>query len=308
MYGKNSNPSSGLGQLSNSIIFEEHFKSLSYEPLRLRARRWAEKTYHEAPISRIILYNFSSEFAYLLGQGGRFSGDNREPFPKYVIVFEIDADNDLREMGNKEEREYQKKFVRGQTQGNPWDKLLNHIRCRGRGAFAPSYPQLLQPDFCNVYKNPPSEVPSHEWRFEAKFRNTQVTSSVRNEAWEPCAVLYSSLPTGDDIDDFIRRAHPQAVDLYKAVLEKIDLNNPAEVDQEAAKDFALDEIDSNRSHYDLIPKSALLSKVFDPGGERKASRLQWKILQTVIQNKFGKKMSIEKIKGRYKALQRALDK
>ncbi len=173
-------------------ILEDYFPELSIENLRLRAQRWAETYYRDVPITKIILYAYNSKFAGILAERLNDSvSSKRLNLPKFAIVFEVDDDDQTRDMNIEEEMEYTKKKLRGLVPEMPWDKLLRDIHYN-EAASNRSYPQLLQPDFCSIYKNHPSDVPFGEWYFDIKFRNHELQDSVRDEYFEPRVVLYSA--------------------------------------------------------------------------------------------------------------------
>lgn len=197
LFDKDSEIANSKANLSiASKILSDHFPALKYEPLKVRAKRWVELYYKDVPITSVKLFNYNSKFAYAFAEKQNGDQDNQQ-LPTYAIVFDIDADDETQAMSADEAKEHNKKKVQGLIPEMPWDKLLRDIHYN-ETATDRRYPQLLQPDFKNVYKDPPSMVPYREWYFAAKFRNTALQGSVRIEELETIVVLYPSIPTENE--------------------------------------------------------------------------------------------------------------
>lgn len=162
---------------------EEYFPELNIHILKVQAERWAKK-FSEAPIKRILLYNYSPKYEGLI-----IARHGGQPLPIiYAIVFELDAEDKTRGMRPEEHLKYDLDGVNGLRAQEPYERLLAATKPNKRIADKEQYYDLMTQDFRKVYKYPPKPNYREEWHFYVKFKNTDLNGNVRTD--EPHIVLW----------------------------------------------------------------------------------------------------------------------
>ncbi|MFO7884119.1 MAG: hypothetical protein R6U68_04790 [Desulfobacteraceae bacterium] len=172
-----------LLEADTPINSEEYFPELNIHIFKMQAERWVKK-FSEAPIKRILLYNFSSKY-----EGAMIARDGLPPLPViYAVVFEMDDYDKTTKMSAEDHLQYDLMGVRGERQQESYERLLAATKPNKRIADNEQYYDLMTKDFAKVYKNPPKPDYREEWQFYCKFRNTKLSANIRID--EPHIVLW----------------------------------------------------------------------------------------------------------------------
>jgi len=162
---------------------EEYFPELNIHILKVQAERWVKK-FSEAPIKRILLYNFSSKY-----EGIMISLYDFQPLPIiYAVVFEVDEDDKTMNMTPEEHMHYDLAGVRGDRPQESYERLLAATKPNKRISDNEQYYELMTQDFIKVYKQKPKPNYREEWQFYVKFNNDELNANVRTD--EPYIILY----------------------------------------------------------------------------------------------------------------------
>lgn len=194
---------------------EEYFPELHVHILKKQAEKWIKK-FHEAPIKRILLYNFSSPFE---GEMADLLGEEFKPFSHiYAIVFEVDADNKSlkpnpllatwflksfaplisdeciakarSKMIFQAQMEYNRQRITGERPLESYEELLDATEPNSRSSYEERYRYFITEDFKRVYNPPVENIDPYrkDWVFCVKFRNHDLDVNIRTD--EPFVVLW----------------------------------------------------------------------------------------------------------------------
>jgi hypothetical protein len=136
----------------------KYFPRLNIDKLKIIAKRWADD-YDDVPIDRIVLYPYASKYQKYF---------NTFVEKKYVIIFEISAEDEIYGLVGKARLDHDMAVVRGEVPSDPLYKFILATEQYTSIIQDKKFLAFITKDFEDVYLKEPNENFRSEWMFVAR--------------------------------------------------------------------------------------------------------------------------------------------